>query len=85
MLPVVILGHSINYRIHLEVCFLLPLIYNFSLPFLFYFSFVYLNVHTNPAIPPLGHQCKEALIYYRCDNPFSGTIGGLSLVPLITF
>ena len=29
--------------------------------------------------------CKEALSYYRRDNPFSGTIGGLSLVPLITF
>ena len=59
MLPVVILGHSINYRIHLEVCFLLPLTYNFSLPFLFYFSFVYLNVHPNPAIHRLATNVKR--------------------------
>ena len=54
MLPVVIFGHSINYRIHLEVCFLLPLTYNFSLPFLSYFSFVSHNVHPNPAIHHLA-------------------------------
>ena len=30
-------------------------------------------------------KCNEAVSYYRRDNPFSGTIGGLSLVPLITF
>ena len=30
-------------------------------------------------------NCNEAVSYYRRDNPFSGTIGGLSLVPLITF
>ena len=39
MLPVVIFSHSINYGIHLEVCFLLPFTftYNFSLPFPFLF------------------------------------------------
>ena len=37
MLPVVIFSHSINYGIHLEVCFLLPFTYNFSLPFSFLF------------------------------------------------
>ena len=33
----------------------------------------------------MSDNCNEAVSYYRRDNPFSGTIGGLSLVPLITF
>ena len=59
MLPVVILGHSINYRIHLEVCFLLPLTYNFSLPFLFYLALFISNVHPNPAIHRLATNVKR--------------------------
>ena len=43
--------------------------------------------HYRPPTPGQTRNslCKEALSYYRRDNPFSGSIGGLSLVPLITF
>ena len=36
-------------------------------------------------VVPTMTSVNEALFLYRCDNPFQGPKGGLSLVPLITF